>query len=152
MRVVYDVVRETVPRLWEQGAGGRKIDYMVHIGMATGRNYYSVERRGHRDGYGMQDVDGKLLKDEERRKKEGKDWIWAGMPEELLTDIDIDDVWRRWRTLLPVCSPGFLILHNVCIGTTIHTDAFTGSGHQTLRKCRTLSLRFHLLFKLGISL
>lgn len=98
VRVAYKVVRPLVPKLWE----ARKIDYMVHIGMATGRKFYCVERRGHRDGYAMRDVDDELLGDTERREKEGEKWIWSGLPEELLSDINIDDVWRRWRTALPV--------------------------------------------------
>lgn len=71
--------------------------------MASGRRFYSVERRGHRDGYFNKDVDGEFLMDVERREEEGKKWIWDGMPEELLTKVDIPDVWRRWRTSLPVC-------------------------------------------------
>jgi pyroglutamyl-peptidase len=70
--------------------------------MASGRKYYSVERRAHRDGYGMKDVDNQLLGDFERRKEEGKDWIWDGLPEELLSSVDVDDVWKRWRVALPV--------------------------------------------------
>jgi len=97
IRVAYKTVRELVPKLWE----GRKIDYAIHIGMASGRKFYSVERRGHRDGYGMRDVDNELLRDDERRKEEGKNWIWDGLPQELLTAADIDDVWRRWRIALP---------------------------------------------------
>ncbi|CZT05339.1 uncharacterized protein RAG0_11483 [Rhynchosporium agropyri] len=97
IKVAYKSVRELVPTLWE----GNKIDFAIHIGMASGRQYYSVERRGHRDGYNMKDVDGELLEDEERRKIEGKDWIWDGMPEELLSSVDVDDVWKRWRAALP---------------------------------------------------
>ncbi|KAI6717251.1 hypothetical protein PZA11_005426 [Diplocarpon coronariae] len=97
VKVAYKEVRELVPRLWE----GRKIDYAIHIGMASGRKFYSVERRGHRDGYSMKDVDHKLLGDAERRKLEGDDWIWNGMPEELLSSVDVDDVWNRWRSALP---------------------------------------------------
>jgi hypothetical protein len=74
---------------------------MIHIGMATGRKYYSVERRGHRDEYLMRDVDGELLKDAERRKLEGPDWIWDGLSKEILSSVDVDDVWRRWRRALP---------------------------------------------------
>ena len=97
VKVAYKTVRPLVPKLWE----GRKIDYMVHIGMASGRKYYSVERRGHRDGYVMKDVDDELLGDEEKRE-EGKHWAWEGMPEEILSDTNIDEIWRRWRTALPV--------------------------------------------------
>ncbi|PBP17641.1 pyroglutamyl peptidase type [Diplocarpon rosae] len=97
VKVAYKEVRELVPKLWD----GRKIDYAIHIGMATGRRFYSVERSGHRDGYTLRDVDHVLLGDEERRKLEGDDWIWNGMPEELLTSVDIDDVWHRWSSALP---------------------------------------------------
>jgi hypothetical protein len=71
--------------------------------MASGRRFYSVERRGHRDGYVMRDVDNEFLGDAERRKREGENWIWNNVPEELLSSVTIDDVWRRWRSALPVC-------------------------------------------------
>jgi pyroglutamyl-peptidase len=100
VKVSYTTVRELVPKLWD----GRKIDYAVHIGMATGRKYYSVERRAHRDGYAMKDVDEQFLGDAERKKEEGDKWIWHGLPEEFLTSADIDDVWKRWRIALPVCA------------------------------------------------
>jgi pyroglutamyl-peptidase len=78
---------------------------MIHVGMAGGRDFYSVERRGHRDGYFMEDVDGLVLGDERGRYGDGEEekWVWAGCPEELETSVDIDDVWRRWRGALPVC-------------------------------------------------
>ena len=98
VKVAYKSVRELVPTLWE----GRKIDFAIHIGMASGRKFYSVERRGHRDGYNMKDVDNELLGDAERRRVEGEKWIWHGMPEELLSVVDVDDVWKRWRAALPV--------------------------------------------------
>ena len=67
-----------------------------------------MERRGHRDGYVMGDVDGVVLGDERRRYGDGKEgddgekWVWEGCPEELETCVDLDDVWRRWRVALPV--------------------------------------------------
>lgn len=97
VRVAYTAVRPLVPKLWES----RKIDYMIHIGMATGRKYYSVERRGHRDGYMMRDVDDEFLGDTERQKLEGDDWIWHALPEEIQSDTNIDDIWKRWRIALP---------------------------------------------------
>jgi pyroglutamyl-peptidase len=98
IKVAYKTVRELVPKLWD----GRRIDYAVHIGMASGRRFYSVERRGHRDGYGMEDVDQKLLEDHARKAIEGEKWIWHGLPDDLLSSVDVDDVWRRWRIALPV--------------------------------------------------
>lgn len=101
IKVSYAAVRELVPKIWESHA---KIDYMIHVGMASGRSFYSIERRAHRTGYVMGDVDGVVLGDEhERAEKEGKDWIWEDCPDELLSDVDIDDVWRRWRKTRPVC-------------------------------------------------
>jgi pyroglutamyl-peptidase len=73
--------------------------------MAAGRQFYSVERRGHRDGYTMTDVDNELLNDGARRAREKEDWVWHGLPEELLSSCDIDDIWKRWRLAMPVCLP-----------------------------------------------
>lgn len=78
--------------------------------MAGGRDFYSVERRGHRDGYVIGDVDGVVLGDERGRYEDGngrdgeeaEKWVWEGCPVELETGCDIDDVWRRWRASLPV--------------------------------------------------
>ncbi|KAI0009110.1 peptidase [Xylariaceae sp. FL0662B] len=94
VRVAYEAVRELVPKLWDNAE--QKIDYAVHIGMAGPQLVYSLERRGHRDGYNKKDVDGQLLGDEQRRKREGDDWIWHGVPEELLTDLDIERIYGRW--------------------------------------------------------
>lgn len=246
IKVAYKSVRELVPKLWDYASGpvdkasasnhasshgdiiggiGRKqrVDYMIHIGMASGRKWYSIERRAHRDGYVMKDVDGEILEDDggvrhepkqETRTKpvvqeraggvivaggrgreivsadgggkplgsittsedgigrhEGavdstkteiqkdlsepvnvgsrnevntatgakaqslftddpsqKDkapdaievgnlkepWIWEGLPKEILTDIDVDDVWKRWRIALPVCSYLSSLLSRPC--------------------------------------
>ncbi|KAG0650699.1 Pyroglutamyl aminopeptidase I [Hyphodiscus hymeniophilus] len=96
VHVAYTTVRPLVPKLWE----GRKIDYMVHIGMATSRQFYCVERRGHRDGYVMKDVDGELLGDEERKER-GEKCEWDNMPEEILSGLNIEDIWKKWRVALP---------------------------------------------------
>lgn len=68
--------------------------------MASGRKFYSIERRGHRDGYYMKDVDNRFLNDEETRRVQGPEWIWDGMPSELVSEMDLDDVWKRWRVNL----------------------------------------------------
>ncbi|KAI0404925.1 hypothetical protein F4802DRAFT_205361 [Xylaria palmicola] len=94
VRTSYEYTRDLVPRLWDDA--DRKVDYAVHIGMAGPQLVYSIERRGHRDGYGDRDVDGRLLEDERRHAEQGAQWIWHGAPHELLSDLDIDDVHRRW--------------------------------------------------------
>ncbi|KAI1166472.1 hypothetical protein F5B18DRAFT_605867 [Nemania serpens] len=99
VRTSYEYARHLVPKLWDDAE--RKIDYAIHIGMAGPQLVYSIERRGHREGYGAKDVDGKLLKDEERHSEQGDRWIWHGVPHELLTDFDIDDVHRRWADRSP---------------------------------------------------
>lgn len=100
VRVNYETVRALVPTLWDDPA--RRYDLVLHIGMAGPPVKYSVERRAHRDGYKFRDVDGNLLGDEERRAREGDGWVWAGAPEELLTDLDVDDIYKRWVARCPV--------------------------------------------------
>ncbi|KAH8814913.1 putative pyroglutamyl peptidase type I [Xylogone sp. PMI_703] len=100
VKVAYKNVRELVPNLWERAAGP-KLDLVLHIGMASGRTYYSAERRAHRDGYAMRDVDGELLGDED---KVGEEFYWHGLPHELKTTLDVDEVWRTWKKSLPDCD------------------------------------------------
>jgi len=101
VHVGYKAVRELVPTLLDQYAPGCEPHYILHIGMASGRSFYSCERRGHRSGYLMQDVDGKLLNDEYRRIKEGDKWIWHDCPEELLTSLPFDKMFRQWKAACP---------------------------------------------------
>jgi pyroglutamyl-peptidase len=85
----------------------------VHVGMAGEKACYAVERRGHRGCYNMRDVDGVVLGDESK-KTGGGGWVWKGCPEELVTDLDIEDVWRRWDCALPV-SWAFVLLLNAYV-------------------------------------
>ncbi|KAI1107709.1 peptidase [Jackrogersella minutella] len=94
VRVNYEVVRNLMPSLWDDPE--QKIDYVIHIGMAGPQPVYSIERRGHRDGYDKPDVDGQLLGDEQRRKREGDKWVWSDVPAELITDLDIENIYQRW--------------------------------------------------------
>lgn len=107
IRVNYQTVRAVVPDLWDlEGKSGRpRIDLAIHIGMALPRPIYQIERRGHRDGYAMKDVDGHFLGDEETHAREGKEWIWHDMPKELETELDLDDVFERWQKHSPVSVP-----------------------------------------------
>ncbi|KAH7026525.1 uncharacterized protein B0I36DRAFT_159582 [Microdochium trichocladiopsis] len=73
-----------------------KYDFVLHIGMAGPQPMYQLERRAHRDGYRLRDVDGNLLGDDERHSAEGERWIWHGLPHEILTDLDIERVYKRW--------------------------------------------------------
>ncbi|KAJ2904142.1 hypothetical protein MKZ38_008763 [Zalerion maritima] len=140
IRVSYRTVRAIVPKLWagtatredsdsdrdvpldspvhrtpNREANGptpaTRIDIVVHIGMAGPRHTYQVEMLGHRDGYAMSDVDGKMLGDDSPNPETGRrpcdedDWAWKGTPNHLVTDVDIKDVHRRWMELLPGSVP-----------------------------------------------
>ncbi|RAL61635.1 hypothetical protein DID88_002704 [Monilinia fructigena] len=97
VHVGYKAVRELMPRLLDE----TEPDYVLHIGMASGRPFYSCERRGHRSGYYVQDVDGELLNDEYNKIKEGDKWIWHDCPEELLTSLPFDKLFRQWKEACP---------------------------------------------------
>lgn len=101
IRVNYKAVREVVPGFWDDEYMGHKIDVAVHIGMAGPQLQYAIERRGHRTGYKSLDVDGEALEDEQEGQH-GDDWIWNGLPDELLTNLDLDDVFMRWQSHCPV--------------------------------------------------
>ncbi|KAJ9194575.1 hypothetical protein DTO164E3_7242 [Paecilomyces variotii] len=61
--VSYSAVRSTVPAIVEEFASihnGRRPDLIIHIGLASTRNYWSVETLARRDDYRMGDVNGEL--------------------------------------------------------------------------------------------
>ncbi|KOS18972.1 Pyroglutamyl-peptidase 1 [Escovopsis weberi] len=95
IRVSYKVVRNLVPSLWEGPHGPAEIDFVIHIGMAGPRPVYQIEHKAHRTGYNSLDVDGLGLEDE-RDGMHGEDWVWNGLPDEIPTDLDIVDVYKRW--------------------------------------------------------
>ncbi|OAA64813.1 Peptidase C15, pyroglutamyl peptidase I-like protein [Cordyceps fumosorosea ARSEF 2679] len=109
IRVTYENVRALVPTFWDgtYGSGGEdgqqqapRIDAAVHIGMASARPQYALERRAHRTGYLKPDVDGELLEDERPgRRDPGAGWIWEGLPDELDSALDIPGVYQRWKDL-----------------------------------------------------
>lgn len=101
VHVGYKAVRELVPVLLDENPNGFEPDYILHVGMASGRPFYSCERRGHRTGYFMRDVDGKILNDEFDRIKEGDKWIWHDCPEELLTSLPFDKMFHQWKEACP---------------------------------------------------
>jgi pyroglutamyl-peptidase len=124
---------------YDAEAGGRgrhlpekpkRIDACIHIGMADPRLYYSIEHRGHRDGYTMPDVDGERLLDEERRRRLGDEWIWSGVPDELETAFDVGDILDRWRKHSPV---RFLALTPYPLAPLLPLRAPAGSWAQETR-------------------
>ncbi|KAL8860426.1 MAG: hypothetical protein Q9178_003085 [Gyalolechia marmorata] len=69
-----------------------RFDFILHIGMAAPREYFTMETCAHRDRY--------LGKDEAGETMEG-DTLWRDeykAPEILRPGFDTDDVWRRWKS------------------------------------------------------
>lgn len=107
MRVNYQTVRKLVPTLWDgtpsksedtgkEFVPPKKIDLLLHIGMAGPRLHYALERVGRRDGYNLRDVDDELLGDSPADRSDPQ-WPWYGVPAALESDLDLDDVLARWR-------------------------------------------------------
>jgi len=73
-----------------------KPDIVLHIGLAAGRSFYTLECGAHRMGYNsIPDVDGRRFTEDEVAAR------WPHLPPILKTAFKTDDVWRRWRAQLP---------------------------------------------------
>ena len=73
------------------------LDLVVHIGMASGRKWFTMEEKAERKGYRSKDVDGEELDGGEWKDAEG-----VKPPEKLWTTAEAEDVWRRWKDGAPV--------------------------------------------------
>ncbi|KAK7720029.1 hypothetical protein SLS64_002210 [Diaporthe eres] len=103
VRVTYSAVRSLIPKLWQPDFEGvSKIDYVLHIGMASTKKQYVLEQLGHRDDYKLLDLDEKLP----NQNPSSDDYPWHGIPAQLTTDLDVADIKRRWETYLPVSASG----------------------------------------------
>lgn len=98
IRVAYDSVRALVPALLSSYVD--TVDLVLHIGMASGRAHYSLERLAHRDGYSKNaDVDGKRL------PPNAGDLDFPDCKHILTTTLEYDEVLAGWQRNL--CeSPG----------------------------------------------
>ncbi|OAL22953.1 hypothetical protein AYO22_06861 [Fonsecaea multimorphosa] len=88
IRVSYSTVSTTVPSLITT----HDPDFILHIGMAGGRDCYSLETRGHRDHYRIKDVD-----DCDGFTWGENRWKTEGIPEVLFVGWDEVDVLARWE-------------------------------------------------------
>lgn len=97
IRVAYDDVRALVPALLTSYID--TVDLVLHIGMASGRAHYSLERLAHRDGYSKNaDVDGKRLPPDSGAVE------FPDCKHNLITSLEYDEVLAGWRRNL--CEPG----------------------------------------------
>lgn len=109
VKVAYTYVRETIPQLLFSSSSSKEAsqrtdgrieqplyDVILHIGVASGRDYYTLETLAHRDKYTKKDVNGETMED---------DRLWQDKykaPEILQPSFDVEDVWRRWKGGLTV--------------------------------------------------
>lgn len=101
IRVTYDAAHQIVPRLWDPAFSGvPRVDLVLHIGMASTRPQYVLETLGHRDNYKLGDLDSKLPVQDPSRD----DWPWEGVPSQLMTELDAEDILKRWNAHLPVSA------------------------------------------------
>ncbi|RMZ85702.1 hypothetical protein DV737_g457, partial [Chaetothyriales sp. CBS 132003] len=88
VRVAYATAATLVPELIQQ----HDPDYIMHIGMAGGRDHYTLETMAHRDNYKIKDVD-----DRDGWKEGEYVWKKEGIPEQLHVGWDEADVLARWE-------------------------------------------------------
>lgn len=103
IRVSYEEVRQSVPKIHE--ALLDRVDLVLHIGMASGRNFYTLEQIGHRDGYHKnKDVDGRILPEDDGVLR------FADCPAAMTTSLNYPEILRKWQMAvlgLAEESPGF---------------------------------------------
>ncbi|KAL8874246.1 MAG: hypothetical protein Q9174_000402 [Haloplaca sp. 1 TL-2023] len=67
-------------------------DFILHIGMAAPRKYFTLESCAHRDGYIARDEAGETMEADSLWHDEYKS------PGILKPGFDIEDVWKRWKS------------------------------------------------------
>ncbi|KAF1993288.1 peptidase C15, pyroglutamyl peptidase I-like protein [Amniculicola lignicola CBS 123094] len=103
VRVAYDNVLELVPSLLPPT---NKLyptpSIILHIGLAAGRTFYTLENGAHGRGYGaIPDVDGGRFTD----KAAEEHFPPSEFPTALQTSFQSEDVLERWRTNLGYGTP-----------------------------------------------
>lgn len=102
--VSYEEVRELVPVINESYLGS--VDLVLHIGMASGRSFYTAELFGNRDGYYRnKDIDGKILPADDGLIHFGD------CPPAMTTSLNFDEIVKKWKAIL-LKIPGSLPGHN----------------------------------------
>ena len=74
---------------------GSNFDLVVHLGLAPGRNFFSIESIAHRDGYVKLDIHGNNL---------DGDTFWHdvfGAPLTLQPTLNLPHIWKGWKQALP---------------------------------------------------
>lgn len=100
IKTSYHDVRTEVPKFFSEY---NNIDFVLHMGIAYPRQYYTIETQSFRDNYNYwPDVEGKYARDLEDLP--GGEHLWKNMyraPKILKSSIkDMGDMWRRTQSLL----------------------------------------------------
>ncbi|KAI4111742.1 MAG: hypothetical protein LQ338_008345, partial [Usnochroma carphineum] len=85
---------DLLPLVDPNGEATPRFDFILHIGMAAPRKFYTMETCAHRDGYTAKDEAGESWEN---------DMLWREgykAPEILRPGLDVEDVWRRWKSEL----------------------------------------------------
>ena len=90
IRVSYAETRELLPPLLEAYHG--TIDLVLHIGMASGRQFYAAERYAHRNDYDKNpDLDGRVQSRYETEQ------LYGDCPDLMTTSLDYEELIQRWQ-------------------------------------------------------
>ncbi|KAF2827350.1 peptidase C15, pyroglutamyl peptidase I-like protein [Ophiobolus disseminans] len=102
IRVAYNNVAELVPKLLPPANLLRpEPDVILHIGLAAGRKFFTLEQGAHGRGYGfIPDVDGERFPDTAAEKR----FPASKYPTVLKTSFDTSDVLARWKANLGYSS------------------------------------------------
>ena len=93
IRVAYDTTSVIVPALINPQTNNHNLsfDYVFHIGLASGRDSYTLATLGHRDEYVITDID------EQNGNSCGEEvWKRLEIPAQLSVGWEPQDVLRRW--------------------------------------------------------
>ncbi|KAF2876008.1 hypothetical protein BDV95DRAFT_537799 [Massariosphaeria phaeospora] len=86
--VAYHPTLNAVSRLYSEV----QPDLSLHMGVAEGRTYFAIEQTSRRNVYHIiSDVDGQVFTPEENEA------VWAGQPELLSTELDLNAVVADWK-------------------------------------------------------
>ncbi|KAK5131159.1 hypothetical protein LTR08_001245 [Meristemomyces frigidus] len=136
IRVSYAETRELIPPLLESYHG--TVDLVLHIGMASGRQFYAAERYAHRNDYDQyRDLDGCVPSRETTEK------LYGDCPDSMTTSLDYEELIRRWQESIsdipagsPAhaadCRPSEDAGHYLCDYTYFNSLAWYGRRNKQL--------------------
>lgn len=121
-------------------------DYIFHIGMAGGRDHYTLETIAHRDNYKIKDID-----DRDGWKDGEHAWKKESVPESLRIGWDEIDVLKRWEREVYEVEEGLGLVDSMPPAKAVMGIA-RGAGRKSVLKLSRDAGRFLCEFSLMESL